>query len=501
MSFETQGGFADKSSHLIAALQAAAQKARSMSNIPNPRPKTHLKEKTAAGGTAPATYGRFEILRFGQLKPDPLNPRKHSRAQIRAIARSIDAFGFNAPILIDRNKQIVAGHGRYEAAKLNERAEVPVIWLEHLTGAQAKAYLLADNKLTDRSCWDDAALAAPLKELTELAIDFEVEDIGFELPEIDFRIQSLDAAEELDLADEFQLSSGPAVSRPGDLWILGDHRLFCGSALEASAYDVLLEGAKAAAVFADPPYNVKIDGHVCGSGAIKHREFAMASGEMTEEEFARFLSSTLDLMGAHTDPGAVIYACMDWRHMSEMLAAGRAGSFDLLNLCVWVKSGGMGSLYRSRHELVFVFRNGEEQHRNNVQLGRFGRNRTNVWNYAGANGLPRKGRKRGLELHPTVKPIALVSDALLDATKRGDAVLDPFCGSGPTILAAERTGRRGFGVEIDPLYVDTTIARWEETTGGQARHASGKTFAGLKAERAEMEGKASSSEDGETSKR
>jgi DNA modification methylase len=185
-----------------------------------------------------------------------------------------------------------------------------------------------------------------------------------------------------------------------------------------------------------------------------------------------------------------------------MLAAGRAGSFDLLNLCVWVKSnGGMGSLYRSRHELVFVFRNGEEQHRNNVQLGRFGRNRTNVWNYAGANGLPRKGRKRGLELHPTVKPIALVSDALLDATKRGDAVLDPFCGSGPTILAAERTGRRGFGVEIDPLYVDTTIARWEKTTGGQARHASGKTFAGLEAERAEMEGKASASEEGETSKR
>jgi DNA modification methylase len=288
----------------------------------------------------------------------------------------------------------------------------------------------------------------------------------------------------LDLADEFQLSSGPAVSRPGDLWILGDHRLFCGSALEANTYDVLLEGAKAAAVFADPPYNVKIDGHVCGSGAIKHREFAMASGEMTEEEFARFLSSTLDLIGAHADPGAVIYACMDWRHMGEMLAAGHAASFDLLNLCVWVKSnGGMGSLYRSRHELVFVFRNGEEQHRNNVQLGRFGRNRTNVWNYAGANGLPRKGRKRGLELHPTVKPIALVSDALLDATKRGDIVLDPFCGSGTTILAAERTRRRGYGIELDPLYVDLIIARWRQMTKQVAVHASGKSFEEIRAER------------------
>jgi DNA modification methylase len=277
---------------------------------------------------------------------------------------------------------------------------------------------------------------------------------------------------------------------------LGDHRLYCGSALEATAYDVLLKGAKAAAVFTDPPYNVKIDGHVCGSGAIKHREFAMASGEMTSEEFERFLAEALRLMGAYTDPGAVIYACMDWRHMAEMLAAGRAAHLDLLNLCVWVKSnGGMGSLYRSRHELIFVFRNGKEQHRNNVQLGRFGRNRTNVWNYAGANGFPRKGRKRAIELHPTVKPIALVSDALLDVTKQNEIVIDPFCGSGATILAAERTGRRGYGVEIDPLYVDTTIARWERMTGRQARHASGKTFAEFKADRAQGGVEASASED------
>jgi DNA modification methylase len=466
-----------------------------MTNIPNPRLKTHLKEAAAASKKLPAAVGRFEILPLDDLKPDPLNPRKHSRDQIRAIARSINAFGFNAPILIDKNKQIVAGHGRYEAAKLNACTEVPVVWLEHLTGAQAKAYLLADNKLTDRSCWDDAALAARLKELTELAIDFEVEDIGFELPEIDFRIQSLDAADELDRADEFELLSGPAVSRRGDLWVLGGHRLFCGSALEPAAFEILLEGVKAAAVFTDPPYNVKIDGHVCGSGAIGHREFAMASGEMTKEEFAGFLCSTLTLVGAQANPGAIIYACMDWRHMGEMLAAGEAASFALLNLCVWVKSnGGMGSLYRSRHELVFVFRNGKQPHRNNVQLGRFGRNRTNVWNYAGANGLPRNGRRRALELHPTVKPILLVSDVLLDATKRGDTVLDPFCGSGTTLLAAERTGRRGYGIEIDPLYVDTAIARWEKITGANARHASGKTFAELRAERARMNEKAPAAE-------
>ena len=381
-------------------------------------------------------------------------------------------------------------------AKLNQSAEVPVVFLEHLTETQARAYMLADNKLTDRSSWDDAALAVHLKELSELVLDFEIEDIGFELPEIDFRIQALDAADDLDLADEFQIPPGQATSLPGDLWLLGDHRLYCGSALEASAYDVLLDGAKAAAVFADPPYNVKIDGHVCGSGAIKHREFAMASGEMTSHQFERFLAEALRFMGAYTDLGAVIYACMDWRHMAEMQSAGCAASFDLLNLCVWVKSnGGMGSLYRSRHELIFVFRNGDEQHRNNVQLGRFGRNRTNVWNYAGANGFPRKGRKTALELHPTVKPIALVSDALLDATKRGDVVLDPFCGSGATILAAERVGRRCYAIEIDPRYVDTTIGRWEKMTGRQARHASGKTFAEIKAERTAGVGEKSDSED------
>jgi DNA modification methylase len=468
-----------------------------MSNVADSRSKTCPRRESVGSRAAPSKCGRFALLPIGELKPDPSNPRKHSREQIRAIARSIAAFGFNAPILIDKNKQIIAGHGRYEAAKLKEFAEVPVVFLEHLTETQARAYMLADNKLADRSSWDDAALAVHLKELSELVLDFEIEDIGFELPEIDFRIQSLDDADDADLADEFQIPPGQATSLPGDLWLLGDHRLYCGSALEACAYDALLDGARAAVAFADPPYNVKVDGHVCGSGAIKHREFAMASGEMTSEEFERFLAEALRLMGSYTRPGAVIYACMDWRHMGEMLAAGRAARFDLLNLCVWVKSnGGMGSLYRSRHELVFVFRNGKEQHRNNVQLGRFGRNRTNVWNYAGANGFPRKGRKTALELHPTVKPIALVADALLDATKRGDVVLDPFCGSGATILAAERARRRGHGVEIDPLYVDTTIGRWEKMTGRQARHASGKTFAEIKAERmAECAVEASASED------
>ena len=403
-----------------------------------------LEKQSRDCGKPPLQRAELTFLATTDLKPDPRNPRKHDRAQIRAIARSIEAFGFNAPILINKKKQIIAGHGRFEAAKLSGCTQVPVICLEHLTEDQARAYMLADNKLTDRSSWDDDMLALHLKELSEMALDFDIEAIGFELPEIDFRIQSLDITEDTNSADDFNAAVGPAVSRIGDLWLLNDHRLYCGSALDATAYDTVLGTAKAAAVFTDPPYNVKVEGHVCGSGAIKHREFAMASGEMSENEFTRFLTETLKLASSHAASGTIIYACMDWRHMGEILAAGRAAGFDLLNLCVWVKSnGGMGSLYRSRHELVFVFRNGKEAHLNNVQLGRFGRNRTNVWNYAGANSFPRKGQESVLDLHPTVKPIALVSDAILDSTKRNDIVLDPFCGSGTTLLAAERTGRRG----------------------------------------------------------
>jgi DNA modification methylase len=428
--------------------------------------------------------GRLTLVPVAALRPDPRNPRKHSRVQVRAIARSIEAFGFNAPILVDKRNQIVAGHGRYEAAKLLGLESIPIISLDHLTEAQARAYLLADNKLAERSSWDDASLALQLKELSELALDFDFEAIGFEMPEVDLRIQSLDPTDNADRADEFSNAVGPAVSRPGDLWLLGKHRVYCGSALDPSTYELLMADERASAVFTDPPYNVKIDGNVCGSGAVKHREFAMASGEMSKTEFSGFLAAALDLTRAYASPGAIIYACMDWRHMAEMIAAGEAANFELLNLCVWVKTnGGMGSLYRSRHELVFVFRNGGEAHCNNVQLGRFGRNRTNVWNYPGANVFKRNGRKSDLDLHPTVKPIAMVADAILDSTNLDDVVLDPFLGSGTTLLAAERTRRRCHGVELDPLYVDTAIMRWERLTQQQALLSSGQSFASARNER------------------
>jgi DNA modification methylase len=427
---------------------------------------------------------QISFLAIADLTSAPHNPRKHTRAQVRAIARSIEAFGFNAPILIDKNRQIVAGHGRYEASKLLELSQVPVIFLDHLSETQAKAYMLADNKLTDRSTWDDAKVAVQLKELSELVLDFDIEAVGFELPEIDLRIQSLDTPDAADKADEFEPLTEPAISVAGDLWFLGPHRLYCGNALDAEAYATLMEVEKAAAVFTDPPYNVKIDGHVSGLGRITHREFAMASGEMTDEEFAEFLTSSMTRICAYTTPGALIYACTDWRHMGGMQAAGRSAECELLNLVVWAKTnGGMGSLYRSRHELIFVFKNGKHAHLNNVQLGRFGRNRTNVWNYPGFNGFARKGSKNTATLHPTVKPIALVSDAILDSTKRDDIVLDPYLGSGTTILAAARTGRRCFGIEIDAIYVDTAVGRWQRMTGLEARNAQGQTFAQVKAER------------------
>ncbi|MGA2057930.1 MAG: DNA methyltransferase [Bradyrhizobium sp.] len=439
---------------------------------------------TPGSESSKATNRQISHLAIGELIPAPQNARIHTRAQVRAIARSIEAFGFNAPILIDRNRQIVAGHGRFEAAKLLGLPQVPVVFLDHLTEVQAKAYRLADNKLTDRSNWDDAKVAAQLKELSELVLDFDLTDTGFEIPEIDVRIQSLDDPDEADAADEFEAATGPAVSIPGDVWLLGSHRLHCANALESTAYAILMENKKAAAAITDMPYNVPIGGHVSGNGKTKHREFVMGAGELTDSQFTELLTTGLRFLGAHTTPGALIYTFMDWRHAWNVLSAGRAVDLSLLNLCVWSKTNaGMGSLYRSQHELVFVFRNGSEAHLNNVQLGRFGRSRTNVWTYPGANGFARKGTEDLLALHPTVKPIALVADAILDCTKRDDIVVDPFIGSGTTILAAERTGRRCFGIEIDPIYVDTTIARWERLTGKKALNSQGLTFEQVKLQR------------------
>ena len=262
----------------------------------------------------------------------------------------------------------------------------------------------------------------------------------------------------------------PAVSRRGDLWQLGPHRILCADALDPASYAHLLGDKTADLVFVDPPYNVRIEGHVSGLGRAHHAEFAMASGEMSEADFTAFLEKSLAHHAAHSKDGALHYVCMDWRHTGELLAASRPVYIECKNLCVWVKTNaGMGSLYRSQHELVYVFKVGTAPHINNVDLGRHGRTRSNVWRYAGANAFGSE-RDETLAIHPTVKPVRLVADAILDCSRRGDRVLDGFAGSGTTLLAAERTGRVGYGLEIEPRYVDASIRRLAEHAGLDAVH-------------------------------
>ena len=352
---------------------------------------------------------------------------------------------------------------------------MPTLRLDHLSPTEQRAYVLADNRLAELAGWDRQLLGMELLDLSTLELDFDLTLTGFDTGDIDVLISGIEEA-----ANEDELippvKAGPAVSQPGDLWQIGAHRLLCGDATDPAAYARLLNGQPAQLVFIDPPYNVAINGHVSGLGKVQHREFAMASGEMSAATFTAFLQTVFSQLVAVSNDGAIHYICMDWRHMGEVLAAGAVYS-ELKNLCVWAKSnGGMGSLYRSQHELVFVFKAGTEPHINNVELGVHGRYRTNVWSYAGMNSFG-QGRDDELALHPTVKPVALVADAIQDCSHRGGLVLDVFAGSGTTLLAAEQTGRRGYGLELDPHYCDVTIRRLISVAGLNAVHAdSGESF-------------------------
>ena len=383
------------------------------------------------------------------------------------------------PLLIDDRQTVIAGHGRLLAAHRLGWDTVPAIRLSHLTDAQRTAFLIADNRLTENSSWDERMLGEQLKFLSELELDFDLEAIGFEVPEIDLLIDGLSAVPETDPDDHVPYISGSAVTVSGDLWQLGKHRVLCGNSLVAASYERLMDGAKADLVITDPPYNVVIDGHATGNGSVHHREFAMASGEMSSTEFTNFLRSAMFAARSYSTAGSLAYYFMDWRHMKEILSAGHDVYTELLNVCVWAKSnGGMGSFYRSAHELVFLFKNGIGSHRNNIQLGKFGRYRTNVWSYPGANSFSHSDSENNLlALHPTPKPVALITDAIKDCTARGDLILDPFLGAGTAVIAAERTGRRCYGLELDPLYVDTIIRRWQKQTKLEAVHVeTGETF-------------------------
>jgi DNA modification methylase len=404
------------------------------------------------------------------LKPHAGNAHTHSKRQVRQIAASIRTFGWTNPILIDSSDVVLAGHGRLQAATILGLEQVPTICIKDLTQAQKRAYVLADNKLAENAGWDRDQLALELQGLLDMDPEFDITLTGFEMGEIDILIAESD--EEHDEADQLPEVNPrqPLITQRGDSWKLGPHRLHCADSTMAASFKKLMGSEQAQLVITDPPFNLPIRGHVSGLGLTKHAEFAMASGEMSEAEYIEFLVTVFGNLVSHSCDGAISYIFMDWRHLYELLTAGRKVFSELKNLCVWTKeNGGMGSFYRSQHELVAVFKKGTAPHINNIELGRFGRNRTNVWTYPGMNSFNAE-RDEALSMHPTVKPIRLLEDAILDCSTRGGLVLDAFVGSGSTFIAAERTGRRSFGLEYEPLYVDITLHRFHKLTGIEPLH-------------------------------
>lgn len=427
--------------------------------------------------TAFETEAQVEWVPIGALRANPRNARAHSKKQIRQIAESIRKFGFLNPVIVDDAGLVLAGHGRLEAARLVGIATVPVLRFAHLSPARKRAYVLADNRIAEQAGWDRELLALELGELVDLlpTEGLDVTLTGFEAAEVDLLLADM-AASRSDPDDALPPLPRRATSQLVDLWALGKHRLLCGDARSRADVLRLMDGVAAAAVFTDPPYNLRVAA-IGGRGRIRHPEFAFASGEMTLEQFRQFLAETLVNGVRASAPGAVHYVCMDWRHLDALIEVGRDLYGDMLNLVVWNKTTpGQGSFYRSQHELICVFRVGDQRHRNNVELGRFGRNRSNVWSYPGANTFG-KGRMETLAAHPTVKPVALVADALLDCTLRGDVALDLFAGSGTTILAAEKVGRVAYTLECEPRYVDVAIQRWQRSTKNDAiLLGDGRTF-------------------------
>ncbi|MCW5680007.1 MAG: site-specific DNA-methyltransferase [Xanthobacteraceae bacterium] len=411
----------------------------------------------------------------------PNSPRVHSIRQIKLLKRSIELFGFVNPILIDTKCRVIAGWGRVLAAQALQLREVPTLRIHHLNEDELRAYVIADNRLADKGGWDRELLALELQGLNE--IGFDIEAIGFENAELDIILEEAKEARGGDSAEDrlFEISNS-VITQPNDLWSCGRHKLLCGDAREAEAYKRILGSDKAALVITDPPYNVQIKGNVSGLGRHQHAEFAMASGEMTSTEFSSFLSAAIEKLIAYSEDGSVHFIFMDWRHIQEMMLVGQQHYSKLLNLCVWCKTNaGMGSFYRSQHELVFAWHAGNAAYRNNIELGRHGRSRSNVWTYAGVNTF-KKDRDQELSMHPTVKPIALIADAIKDCSVRDSIILDPFVGSGTTLIAAEQTGRIACGIEIDPRYVDVAIRRWQAYTGKMAIHVeTGRTFEEIEA--------------------
>lgn len=461
------------------------------------------------------------------LNPHPKNPRKHSKVQVSQIANSIETFGFKIPVLVDADNQIICGHGRVMASQQLGLDSIPVIQCDDLTDAQIRAFMIADNKLTENSTWDEQLLGEHFKILSDLDLNFDLEVTGFDYGDIetliiDYETQATDRDnEEGDQHSEPDtlpaMADIPELTQPGDLWTLhgdhGFHYILCGDATDKASYQQLFETAKrhqqppninhasgddststknnrmpkASLIFSDPPYNLpaKAIGKVCEKA---HGDFAMAAGEMSSKEFTEFLASVFSLYCQHSYSGSIHYLCMDWRHLPEILTAGRDCYTELKNICIWAKDQfGMGSFYRSQHELVLVYKHGKAKHQNHFQLGQHGRTRSNVWHYPSVRSFDSNSgdtdKTEALQLHPTIKPVAMIEDCLRDCSRRGEIVLDGFLGSGSTLIACEKQQRLCYGIELNPRYVDVAIHRWTALTGHVAmnqrlvpyRAGSGKT--------------------------
>ena len=398
-----------------------------------------------------------------ELIPYANNPRKHSRPSIKKLQRSLKKLGWTNPILVDDKGNVICGHGRLEAAKLNGMTLVPVISLGQMSEADRRAYIIADNKLAERSKWSKEMLHAELSGLVELGYDIEL--TGFEIFEVDGILNFGDPDDDGDGIGPEPPIKKKTVSRVGDLWWIGEHRVIVGDARDPAVAERLLDGERAAMVITDPPYGCKIAGNVSGLGKVKHQDFVMGAGEQPLPEYAMtLLRPAFKVIAASCLAGAIAFVFIDWRAAPHMLDAAKGVFLEVKNLCVWVKNPGMGGFYRSAHELCYVFKVSPGKHINNVELGK--RARTNVWRYPSANVFG-NSRKEDLEDHPTVKSRQMFRDAILDVSRPRDIVFDPFAGSGTTGLACEMAGRRARVIELDAKYADVMLRRLAKVTKAQ----------------------------------
>jgi DNA modification methylase len=415
-----------------------------------------------------------------RIIPYANNANHHSHRQIRKLQQSLRQFGWTNPLLIDEQGNLICGHGRLQAAKLNGQTEVPVIILDKMSEADRRAYIIADNRLAQDASWSRDLLRSELSGLLDLG--YEVELTGFDTFEIDGIINfddETDAGSE-DRVDLHEIAKVPTC-RAGDLWTVGDHRLIIGDAREPAVLDRLLDGAKAQAVMIDPPYGCKIANNVSGNGKVRHKDFLMGAAEVPLAEFGQtLLRPSFEALAARCDPGAIAFVFMDWRGAPHMLAAADGVFHEVKNMVVWVKNPGLGGFYRSAHELCYVFKVSKGKHKSNVALGQ--RNRSNVWRYPSAN-VFRAGRMQDLADHPTVKNKIMIRDAILDVTKRGDIVLDSFAGSGTTGVACQMSGRVARLVELDPIYGDVILRRLAEAAGTEPLLDGSLPLSRVKAER------------------